>query len=142
MILLLLLLLLLLLKRFTRFINILHWIFLPFISIYILDKARVPHINSVVFFFATNAIVTFRYSYSTIQLLIINPIFEDEINPYNLNLVNLCMHWQIYSFSCLYEVKECMWDFRSSGMLGGVTSQKSEDLIYNMTEAWKHANST
>jgi len=32
-------------------------------------------------------------------------------------------------------------DFRSSGMLLYITSRKSEDLIYTVAEAWKHANS-
>jgi hypothetical protein len=44
-------------------------------------------------------------------------------------------------FSCLHEVKECMWDFRFSGVIRCVTSQKSEDLIYTAAEAWKHADS-
>ena len=44
-------------------------------------------------------------------------------------------------FTWLHEVKECMWDFRCSGMLRCVTSQKSKDLIYRVPEAWKHANS-
>ena len=51
------------------------------------------------------------------------------------------MHWQLYAFSCLHEVKECVWDFYCSGMLRCVTFQKSEDLIYSAAEAWKHANS-
>ena len=34
-----------------------------------------------------------------------------------------------------------MWDFRSSGMLRSVTSQKSEELIYCVAEGWKHDNS-
>jgi hypothetical protein len=56
-------------------------------------------------------------------------------------LVTLWMHSQLYSFSCLHEVKECMWDFHCFGMLRCVTSQKGEDLIYTAVEAWKHANS-
>jgi hypothetical protein len=54
--------------------------------LYILDTARVPPVNSVVFFFIINAIVTLHYSYSTSQLLITNPIFQDEIITYNINL--------------------------------------------------------
>jgi hypothetical protein len=34
-----------------------------------------------------------------------------------------------------------MWDYRSSEILPGVTSQKSKDLIYTVAEAWKHADS-
>jgi len=52
----------------------------------IIDTARVPPVNSVVFFLIINAIVTFQYYYSTSQLLIMNPIFQDEINTYSINL--------------------------------------------------------
>jgi len=29
-------------------------------------------------------------------------------------------------------------DLRTSGLLRGVTSQKSEDIIYTVAEAWNH----
>jgi hypothetical protein len=44
-------------------------------------------------------------------------------------------------FSCQHELTKCMWDFLFSVMLRCVTSQKSEELMYTVPEAWKHANS-
>ena len=51
------------------------------------------------------------------------------------------MRSQVYSFSCLREEKEYVWDFRYSAMLRYITSQKSEDIIYAAAEAWMHASS-
>jgi hypothetical protein len=50
----------------------------------------------------------FTYDYSTRQLLIVNPVFRDELIRFNISLVTLWMHLHLYYFSCLHEIKECM----------------------------------
>jgi hypothetical protein len=89
----------------------------------------------LVFLFVKNPFVTILYDYSKSQLLITNPVFQEEIITCNINLVTVWMHSLLYSFSCLHEVEECIWDVNCA------KSQKSEDPIYTAKEAWKHSNS-
>ena len=56
---------------FPLFINSLHVIYLSPLSVDYIQNF-VPPVNVVVFFFITNAYLTFRYDYSTSQLLITN----------------------------------------------------------------------